>query len=110
MRRVDEEINAVRRELAHMEKAGMVSKEARANRLFYMFRKDYPLYFELIELIGKTSGLGWDILKHRPKLGKLKFVMLSGRFLRALPKRGSSDVDLWLWDPWCFPNLLNSLN
>ena len=48
VRKVDEEINAVRRELAHMEKAGMVSKEARANRLFYTFRKDYPLYFHLI--------------------------------------------------------------
>ena len=105
VRRVDEEINAVRRELAHMEKAGMVSKEARANRLFYMFRKDYPLYFELIELIGKTSGLGWDILKHRPKLGKLKFVMLSGRFLRALPKRGSSDVDLLVVGSVVLPEL-----
>ena len=54
VRKVGEEINAVRRELAHMERAGMVSKEARANRLFYVMRKDYPLYFELLELIGKT--------------------------------------------------------
>lgn len=105
VRRVDEEINAVRRELAHMEKAGMVSKEARANRLFYLFRKDYPLYYELIELIGKTSGLGWDILKHRPKLGKLKFVMLSGRFLRALPKRSQSDVDLLVVGSVVLPEL-----
>ena len=35
VRKVDEEINAVRRELAHMEAAGMVSKEQRANRLFF---------------------------------------------------------------------------
>lgn len=105
VRKVGEEINAVRRELAHMEKAGMVSKEARANRLFYTFRKDYPLYFELIELIGKTSGLGWDILKHRPKLGKIKFVMLSGRFLRGLPKRGSNDVDLLVVGTVVLPEL-----
>jgi uncharacterized protein len=94
VRRVDEEINAVRRELAHMEKAGMVSKEQRANRLFYSFRKDYPLYFELLELIGKTSGLGADVIKQRAKLGKLKYVMVSGRYLRGLQKKSQSDVDL----------------
>jgi len=94
VRKVDEEINAVRRELAHMEKAGMVSKEQRANRLFYSFRKDYPLYFELLEIIGKSSGLGGDILKNRIKLGKLKFVMVSGRYLRGLTKKSQSDVDL----------------
>lgn len=94
VRKVGEEINAVRRELAHMEKAGMVSKEQRANRLFYSFRKDYPLYFDLLEIIGKTSGLGWDLIKQRAKLGKIKFAMMSGRLLRALPKKSGNDVDL----------------
>jgi len=94
VRKVDEEINAVRRELSHMEKAGMVSKEQRANRLFYSFRKDYPLYFDLLEIIGKTSGLGWDIIKQRVKIGKIKFAMISGRYLRGIPKKTGSEVDL----------------
>ena len=41
VRRVSEEINAVRRELARMEKYGVVSSEWRANRRVYRFRKDY---------------------------------------------------------------------
>ena len=94
VRKVDEEINAVRRELAHMEAASMVSKEHRANRLFYTFRKDYPLYYDLIDLIGKTTGLGADILKHKAKLGKIKYVMISGRFLRGSTKKAQTDVDL----------------
>lgn len=94
VRRVSEEINAVRRELAHMEKAGMVAKEHRANRLFYSFRKEYPLYNELLDLVGKTSGFGMDVLKHKAKLGKLKFVMISGRYLRGLPKKLPTDVDV----------------
>lgn len=94
VRQVGEEINAVRRELAHLEKAGMLAKEQRANRLFYRFRKEYPLYFELMELVGKTTGLGWDIVKNKAKLGKIKFAMLSGRFLRGLPHKSGSDVDL----------------
>lgn len=105
VRRVDEEINAVRRELAHMEKAGMVSKEQRANRLFYQFRKDYPLYFEFMELIGKTMGIGWDIIKNKGKLGRLKFVTLSGRYLRRLSRKSATDVDLLVVGTVVLPEL-----
>ncbi|MBI2404957.1 hypothetical protein HYV22_02155 [Candidatus Gottesmanbacteria bacterium] len=105
VRQVGEEINAVRRELSHMEKAGMVTKEQRANRLFYAMRRDYPLYFELLELVGKTSGLGWDIMKQKAKLGKIKFAFISGRFLRGLPKRSSTDVDLLVVGTVVLPEL-----
>lgn len=93
VRQSKEEINAVRRELLHLEKAGMVSKEHRANRLYYSFRKDHPLYFDLLELITKTTGLGGAILKNRHKLGRIKMAMLSGKFARNIP--GSAEmVDL----------------
>ncbi len=105
VRKLDEEINAVRRELFHMEKAGMVSKEQRANRLYYNFRKDYPLYFELLELIAKTTGLGRDLLKNRVKLGKIKFAMVSGRYMRGLPRLGQSDVDVLLVGSVVLPEL-----
>ncbi|OGG05034.1 hypothetical protein A2Z33_07165 [Candidatus Gottesmanbacteria bacterium RBG_16_52_11] len=105
VRKVGEEINAVRRELAHLEKAGMVTKEQRANRLFYIFRKDYPLYFDLLELIGKTTGLGWDIVKNRAKLGKIKYAMLSGRYVRGLPKQAPTDVDLLVVGTVVLPEL-----
>lgn len=93
VRQSKEEINAVRRELAHMEKAGMVTKEPRANRLYYSFRKDYPLYYDLLELIAKTTGLGAAILKHRNKLGRVRYAMLSGKYARNIS--GSAEqVDL----------------
>ncbi len=104
VRRTNEEINAVRRELAHMEKGGMVTKEPRANRLYYSFRRDYPLYFELLELIAKTSGLGLDIIKNKPKLGKVKFAMLSGGFIRGLPA-GPERVDLLVVGTVVLPEL-----
>ncbi len=105
VRRVEEEINAVRRELAHMEKAGMVSKEQRANRLFYSFRKDYALYYDLLELVSKVSGLGRDILKNKAKIGRVKYAMLSGRFLRNLPKKSGTDVDLLVVGTVVLPEL-----
>lgn len=95
VRRVDEEINAVRRELAHMEKSGMVTSEWRANRRVYSFRKDYLFWQDLISMINKTAGLGGDIVKNKGRLGRVKYAMLSGDFVRGRPA-SSSDVDLLL--------------
>lgn len=104
VRRAGEEINAVRRELAHLEKVGLMTKERRANRLFYAIRKDYPLYFDLLGLIVKTSGLGGDILKNKVKLGKIKFTMISGRFARGNARSGN-DVDLLIVGKVVLPEL-----
>ncbi len=104
VRQTKEEINAVRRELQHMEKCGMVTKEPRANRLYYTFKKNYPLYYELLEMVAKSTGLGGDILKNKAKLGKLKFVMLSGRFIRNA-KHDPNQVDLLIVGTAVLPEL-----
>lgn len=92
-RKVDEEINAVRRELERMKKRGLVQNEKRGNRLYYSFRKDYPFYQELLQLVTKTSGLGLAIRQNKNKLGKLKYVMVSGKFVHR-KQREQNEVDL----------------
>lgn len=93
VRKLGEEINAVRRELQRMEKAGMIKKESRGNRLYYWFDRNYPLYGDLLALIAKTVGLGGEIVKHKNKLGRVRLAMLSGRFARRLPtKEGGVDL------------------
>lgn len=104
VRQTGEEINAVRRELAHLEKHGILSKEPRGNRLYYAFRKDYPLYFDLLNLIAKTSGLGGELLKNKGRLGKVKFAMLTGRFVRGR-QSGADEVDLLLVGTVVLPEL-----
>ena len=91
VRMVGEQINAVRAELQRMEKADMVFSENRANRKFYGFRKDYIFYDELSRMISKVQGLGGDIIKERGKLGKIKFALLSGGYIRRRPV-GAADV------------------
>src|SRR3990170_925911 len=93
VRMVSEQINAVRAELQRMEKADMLFSENRANRKFYGFRKDYIFYDELSRMISKVQGLGGDIIKERGKLGKIKFALLSGGYIRRRPV-GAADVDL----------------
>jgi len=93
VRRVEEEINAVRRELMLLEKKGLLSREARANRVYYSLSTNYPYYHDLIKINAKEQGLGRDIVKNRVKLGKIKFAMLSGAFARNTPNNGET-VDL----------------
>lgn len=104
VRRVSEEINAVRRELARMEKYGMVQSEWRANRRLYKFRKDYIYYRELLGLVSKTTGLGGSIIKNKAKLGKIKFAFLSSRFLKGIPS-AQDDVDLLVVGSVVLPEL-----
>lgn len=104
VRRTGEEINAVRRELFRMEQAGMVKKEPRGNRLYYWFNKGNLLYFDLLSLVAKTTGIGEEIIKKRSKLGKVKFAMVSGRFARKL-ERKPEGVDLLIVGSIVLPEL-----
>ncbi len=93
VRRVGEEINAVRRELARMEKFGLVTSEWRANRRLYRFRQDYVFYPELLGLVFKSVGLGADIIKNRSKIGRIKYAMVATRFAKNETARADA-VDL----------------
>lgn len=105
VRQTGEEINAVRRELLHLEKGGLFSKERRANRLYYSLRRDYPLYFELLGIVGKTTNLGEGILKNKAKLGKIKYAVVSGRYIRGLNRKEKNEVDLLIVGNVVLPEL-----
>ncbi len=104
VRRTNDEINAVRRELAFLEKNGILSREPRANRVYYSLSKTYPFYNDLLALGAKTLGLGGDILRNKSKLGKIKYAMFSGRFVKRT-RHGSEDVDLLVVGTIVLPEL-----
>lgn len=104
VRRTQEEINAVRRELAHLESAGLVKKEPRGNRVYYWFRKDYLFYEELLRLIAKTTGLGKELIKNRPKLGKVSLVSFSAKFVKRIP-REKDEIDMLVVGDIVLPEL-----
>jgi len=92
VRRTGDEINAVRRELSFLQKKGILLREPRANRVYYSLDKNYPFYFDLLKIGSKTIGLGAQIIKNRVKLGKIKYAMFSGKFIRQMEKT-PDDVD-----------------
>lgn len=103
-RQTGEEINAVRRELNRMDKAGLLNKESRGNRLYYFVNQSYDFFEDLLGLIAKTTGIGQDLRSNRKKLGKLKFAMVSGKFIRR-KTRTQEDVDLLVVGDVVLPEL-----
>ncbi|MCA9369538.1 winged helix-turn-helix transcriptional regulator [Candidatus Woesebacteria bacterium] len=92
-REINEEINAVRRELEKMVGYGLLKSEQRGNRMYYFLNKRYQFFQELQQMVVKSSGLGKKMVKLRRKLGDVSFIMFAGHFVRGQPPRNSA-VDL----------------
>ena len=82
-RQTHEEINAVRRELERMTLTGLLKYEERGNRIYYYLNKYYTFYPELLRMVVKSTGLGQKLYKLRKKLGAVKFIMFSGKFIKV---------------------------
>lgn len=104
VRRVDEEINAVRRELARLEKTGFLQSEWRANRRYYLVKKDYTFLTEFLSMVNKSIGVGGAIIKNRARLGKITYAMLSGSFVKGKPYT-QNEVDLFVVGTIVLPEL-----
>jgi hypothetical protein len=104
VRRTGDEINAVRRELQFLEKHGILVRENRANRVYYSLDKSYSFYYDLLNMGAKTIGLGEEVLKNRAKLGKIKYAMFSGRFVRK-NKKHPDDIDFLMVGTIVLPEL-----
>lgn len=104
VREVKEEINAVRLELERLEKAGILKKEPRGNRVYYWVREDYPAFGDLLSLAAKSTGLGLELVTNRRKIGSLSLVMFSGKFVRRLPRK-EDEVDVLVVGEVVLPEL-----
>lgn len=104
VRRVEEEINAVRRELARLENTGFLQSEWRANRRYYSVKRDFIFLAEFLSMVNKNIGLGGAIIKNRAKLGKITYAMLSGSFVKGKPY-SANDIDLFVVGTIVLPEL-----
>lgn len=105
VREIGEEINAVRRELEKLEISGILKKEPRGNRVYYFLRNDYPGFGDLLSFVAKSTGLGKSILDSKSKLGKVGFVMFSGKFARMKPRKKEDEVDVLVVGEIVLPEL-----
>lgn len=80
VREINEEVNAVKRELDILSDEKLLLKERRLNKIYYSLNKNYHLYDEFTRIFTKTTPLANSIYKNQSALGKLKFVAVSLKF------------------------------
>ena len=85
VRDIDEEVNAVKRELDILSEEKVLLKEKRLNKIFYTINKNYLFYDEFLRIFCKTGSLTQSILANSSKIGKIKFVALSTKFAKQIP-------------------------
>jgi len=105
VREIKEEINAVRRELTKLEADGILKKEPRGNRVYYYLRPDHVFYGDLISMVAKTKGLGASLIENKGKMGKVSFVMFSGKFTRLVNRKNDDAVDILVVGEVVLPEL-----
>jgi len=105
VRELKEEINAVRLGLDRLEKAGVLKKEPRGNRVYYWPRRDYEFYGDILSMVSKQTGLGAQIIANRKKIGSISFVMFSGKFVRRQERKKDDEVDILIVGDVVLPEL-----
>jgi len=90
-----EPLNAVRRELGYLEKAGLLESYPQGNLKYFGVVKEFPFYPELKKIVYSTVGLG-DYLKSRLKdSGSIELAFIYGSVARN-QEGEKSDVDLFV--------------
>jgi hypothetical protein len=102
-RAVNEEINAVRRELLHLTKSGALFSENRGNRQYYGVNKGYVFFPEIQAIVFKETGLGKKIRRLRRKLGNLHYVVFTPHYFNRA--RTSEGLDLLIIGEVVVPEL-----
>ena len=99
-RKIDEQINSVRRELANMLSVGIIKSDSSNNRLYYEINQDYPHYAPLraifadshlqSEAAKQSKDNDWS--KRLKALGDVRVALMSGSLVRG----SGSEVDILL--------------
>lgn len=99
-RKIDEQINSVRRELANLQNIGIVKSDSSTNnRLYYEVNQSYTHFKPLQAMFGDTSiakevpgAVGTDWKKRLKPLGDVRVALFSGKLVKDSP----STVDVLL--------------
>lgn len=85
-RKIDEQINSVRRELANLLSIGIITSDNTNNKLYYEVNQKYQFYKPLSEMFGTGVGLtkvtseeGVTDIEH---VGHVMLALLTGQFTR----------------------------
>lgn len=89
-RKLDEQINSIRRELDNLKKLGLLKSKTKLRKKYYHVNQDFVLLEELRSIIIKALSSNDALVKDLKKLGEIKVLALSGLFVN----RETDSVDM----------------
>lgn len=90
-----EPLNAVRRELEYLERAGLIASHRKGNQKHYSVVKEFPLLPELKKIIYTTIGLGDYLTNKFEGTKKVELAFIYGSVAKNEETR-KSDIDLFV--------------
>jgi len=88
-RKLDEQINSIRRELDNLKKIGLLKSKVRNRKKYYYVCKDFIIFNELRDILIKASSTDEQLVRKIAKMGEIELMVLSGEFVGR-----ESNVDL----------------
>ena len=87
-------LQAVQRELARLEAAGLLTAIIEGNRKYYQANRESPVFPEMKALLVKTVGLGDTFRQHlQERRGSIQLAFIFGSYARG-SEGSTSDIDL----------------
>jgi hypothetical protein len=80
-RKLDEQINSVRRELDNLKKIGILRAKVKNRKKYYCVNKNFIFFEDLRNIFIKATSSNQTIARDLEKLGEIKLLALSGLFV-----------------------------
>lgn len=80
-RKLDEQINSIRRELDNLKKIGLLKSRVRNRKKYYAVNTNYIIYTELRDILIKGGSNDEQLGRVISKMGEVDFLLISGVFV-----------------------------
>ena len=80
-RKLDEQINSIRRELDNLKKIGLLRSRVKNRKKYYYTNKEFVIFNELRDIFLKAMNNDSDLIKNIGKMGEVELLLLSGVFV-----------------------------
>lgn len=89
-RKLDEQINSIRRELDNLKRVGLLKTRTKNRKKYYYANTSFIIYEELKSIIIKAVSSNENLIKDIQKMGEVIVLALSGQFV----ERPTTSVDM----------------
>lgn len=94
-KKINVNINSVRRELSNLESIGLLESKKSGNQKYFKLNKDFILYPELYSMVLKTEGVAKLLKENAEKWGQINMAFIYGSFA-SNDASSESDIDIFM--------------